>query len=247
MSMKRITLVKPVLRTPKKASQPRGSQTQAMVLYNPPRNNYQRGVESHFGGSRGELKAFDTTVTLAFDTAGTFSTLNLPVNGPELYQRIGRKIYMRNVHLRGVINLANTAANSAQDFLRVLLIYDRQSNGALPNIASILQDSNAGAGSSVLSEINLTNRARFQVLRDFQMVPPMFQNGTFLMSGLDQTRDFQLDWFVKLRGLEAEFNGVNGGTIADITSGSLFVVCQDQNNLSTWQLQLHARLRYYDT
>jgi len=50
---------------------------------------------------KAELKAFDTTIALASTSAGTQIAVNLPVVGADFFNRVGRKIYMKSLHLRG--------------------------------------------------------------------------------------------------------------------------------------------------
>lgn len=198
-----------------------------------------------------ELKAFDVAATgINFDTPANppvFVALNAVVNGAELYQRVGRKIYMKNIHIRGFV--VNTAT-STQDMGRILVVYDSQPNIAFPTIAQLLQDSNAAAATSGLSEINLTNRARFQILRDYQVLLPSATNTAGVLTNFEMTdqikNSFNIDMFIKLKGLESVFNGTNGGTIADITSGSIFITCVTQNNNAEWAFEFTSRLRFYD-
>lgn len=208
--------------------------------------DYQRGREMSRTPKQ-ELKAFDVAQTVqTFNTAGTFQLLNCPVNGPEIYQRVGRKIYMKSVHIRGFIYFS---ATTIQDLCRIIVFYDAQPNAAAANLAALLQDSNAGAATTGLSEINLANRARFKILRDFQLQTPScsFAAGVITnVAAQDQKpQSLSIDMFIKLKGLETEFNGTNGGTIADITSGSLYVACISQSD-NVKQLYYTSRLRYYD-
>lgn len=212
--------------------------------------DYQKGRELAKTPKQ-ELKAFDTAFlgnnfhTIAGVPA--FQLLNPVVNGAELYQRVGRKLYMKSLHIRG--NIVQTAT-STQDIGRILVVYDSQCNAAAPAIAALLQDSNAGAATNALSEINLTNRARFKILRDKQIIFP----SATLAGGVQTNQAFQEQYehsfsvneFIKLGGLEAEYNGVNAGNIGDITSGAIFLVCVMETNDAVWQFQYTARLRYYD-
>lgn len=210
---------------------------------------YQQGRELAHPGQ--ELKAFDVaSATLVFDPpAGppNFATnLNCPVNGAELYQRVGRKTYMKSIHIRGwILNVAT----SVQDIGRLIIYYDSQPNGAAPAYAALMQDSNAAGASSTLSEINLTNRQRFQILRDIPLLFPAVTNTAGVLTNLaypETDKQFKIDEFIKLKGLETVFNGTNGGTVADITSGAIGMcaVCQTSNN--AWELSFTTRLRYYD-
>jgi len=186
--------------------------------------DYQKGRE--LTKPTQELKAFDvaenaldfvpTTGPPAFAT-----TLNACVNGAELYQRVGRKIYMKSLHIRGYIK---SIATGIQDQLRIIVYYDSQANGAAPTIGALLQDSNAAAGTSAQSEINLVNRQRFSILRDFHVLVPAqtFTAGVLTNTAYpDTTGKLDIDMFIKLKGLETIYNGTNGGTVADITSGAL--------------------------
>lgn len=209
------------------------------------KGDYQRGRE--LAKPTTELKAFDVaSTTISFAAAGTFAALNVPVNGAELYQRVGRKIYMKSLHFRGFVT--NTAT-AVQDVGRVIIFYDSQPNAGAPNLAALLQDSNAAAATTALSEINLTNRQRFKILRDHQIIFPSvtFAGGVLTNQAFQQTdNQMNIDFFIKLKGLETVFNAANMGNIGDITSGSILVCCVAENNAGLWSLTFNSRLRYYD-
>lgn len=224
-----------------------GKATSTKTFKKTPRGDYQKGRELTRAPKQ-ELKAFDVANTVSvFAAGGTFTVLNACVNGAELYQRVGRKIYMKSLHVRGFIT---NAATDVQDMLRVIVFYDSQPNAAGPAaLATLIQDSNAAAGTSVSSEINLINRQRFKILRDFQIMVPAITNTAGVLTNVgffDQKQEsFSVDFFVKLKGLESVFNAVNGGTAADISSGALWIVtfCASSTD---WSLNFGTRLRYYD-
>lgn len=208
------------------------------------KGDYQKGRELARTPKQ-EIKSFDlANVNVTFGAAGTFTLLNVPVNGAELYQRVGRKIYMKSLHIRGQV-FPN--GNGGIDFGRLIVFYDSQPNAAASNIGTLLQDSNAAAGTSVTSEINLNNRQRFKILRDMQFMLPNYASADTpnILGYQDQImQTFNINEFIKLKGLETIFNGANGGTIADITSGSLYI-CTYSNN-ANWSFNFGSRLRYYD-
>lgn len=214
--------------------------------------DYQAGRELHKQPAQ-ELKAFDVTSTsLHFDVIATpppFSTsINCPINGAELYQRVGRKMYMKSLHLRGFVN---NIATSVQDIGRIIVYYDSQPNGVAPTIQQLLQDSTAAALTSALSEINLQNRQRFKILRDMPVLLPACTNNAGVLTNLaypQTSRDnkFHINEFIPLNGLEVVFNGTNGGTVADITSGAIGIVCPCDFNAAAWSFIFTTRLRYYD-
>lgn len=210
--------------------------------------DYQKGRELTVQPKQ-ELKAFDVAFSQTnFAQAGNFVALNTPVNGAELYQRVGRKIYMKSLQIRGFIQ---SSATSTNDLARMIVFFDAQPNTAGPaNLATLLQDSNAAAGQTAISEINLTNRQRFKILRDKQFYLPSLTNTAGVLTNVgpqDQVMQaLQFNEFIKLKGLETIYNGTNGGTVADITSGSLYVVFLSLNNTNQWSAAWGSRLRYYD-
>lgn len=210
---------------------------------------YQSG-RSIYRTPKVEKKAFDLSTGSADFINGALNTfvLNPMVNGAELYQRVGRKVYMKSIHIRGYIN---NKATAVQDVARIIVYYDSQANAALPALGTLLADSNAGGAASGLSEINLVNRARFKVLKDYQIVLPAVTNTAGVLSNGPVIQDpisntFNINWFIKLKGLETIYNATNGGTVADISSGSLLLSITSLSQASQWQFTVGTRLRYYD-
>lgn len=92
----------------------------------------------------------------ACDTTGTITALNLTAEAAGPSGRIGRKITMTAVQLAGTIQPFDNITQAAH--CKVLLIYDKQPNGALPAMTDIFVASTSN------SFMNLNNRDRFQVL-----------------------------------------------------------------------------------
>lgn len=210
--------------------------------------DYQAGRELP-GVPKQELKAFDVALrsNVFMTVAGppTFDVLNAQVNGAELYQRVGRKTYMKSIHIRGVIQPNAAGSESA---VRMLLIYDSQPNKVAPLITDLLLDSNAAAGTTWASEINLINRQRFKILKDTQFLLGSVTNvaGNSELIPDPIRNSLNVEMFLKLNGLETIYNATNGGTIADISSGAIFLVCVGDANAGSFQFNYTSRLRYYD-
>lgn len=207
---------------------------------------YQAGRELNKQPKQ-ELKCFDVARTslaiLAVATPPTFNILNAMINGAELHQRVGRKTYAKSLRIRGYIN--QTALGS-YDYCRILVVYDAQPNAAFPTIANLLQDANAGAATTALSGINMTNRARFQILRDHPILLPESSAADVLSLVPDTVKNsLNIDMFIPLKGLESVYNGTNGGTVADIQSGAIFMVVVSDAT-GTADFVYTSRLRYYD-
>jgi len=211
------------------------------------RKFYQSNRRIPTGGPL-SVKVYDSVYTNSnFTLAGTFTTINALTNGPEQYQRIGRRISMRSVSIKGYVNFG---ATTVQDGARIVIIYDEQPNAALPVLADVFQNSNAGLATSNLSFQNLNNRDRFRILKDYKILLPSVQVAAGVNTNeviIDPIRNsFNVDWDIQLSGLEATYNAVNGGTVADITTGSLLVLTFDGNNAGTTSFSFISRLRYVD-
>jgi len=216
---------------------------------------YQSG-RSNPSQTQNELKCFDVAQqAIAFATTaagGTFvSSLNAMSLGSDLYQRIGRKIKMKSLRFRGTIQPHGTNQQVGSGLLRFIIYYDAQPNAGVPSVTDILQDSNATAGVNTRSEMNMNNRARFQILRDHQTMAPA-QGGTANQWGQPQDPGtpnvYQFDYFIKLKGLETMYNATNGGNIGDITSGAIgvFAIQDTTVTAASCDLVFTSRLRFFD-
>lgn len=195
----------------------------------------------------GEKKLIDVAVT-AYDvnTTGSFTLLNGCVQGSDYTQRIGRKILLKSVYIRGFVTpqqavVPSAATASVAQQVRMILFVDSQPNGAAPAVTDLLNTAHPA------SQLNLNNRDRFKVLRDevINFGPLMPGVGTFAELGADLIGDVNV---YKKLNLETIYNAGNAGTIADINSGALYmfwigsVASNDQDSLA----RVSARVRFLD-
>lgn len=173
--------------------------------------------------SGAELKDLTLAAPLVITTATGAATwtaiaapalLNGCVNGALPTNRIGRKIRMKSLDIRWTAAMGAAAAQGGQ--IRVAVIYDKQSNAALPTIAQIFQQNDFH------SPMLLSNADRFIVLAAW-ICDPIDLQGNFSVSGHK---------YVKL-DLEVIFNDTNGGTIADIQTGSVTIMAANNGNFPT--------------
>lgn len=158
--------------------------------------------------STSETKFIDTspipTLTTGVDTFTTPILLNGCIQGTEATQRLGRKIVMTSLYLKGRLSLAPTTTGGG--YVRIAIVYDKQANGAAPAATDVfLTDNNT-------SPNNLSNRDRFVKVVDMES-PVISVAGEYQVP---------IEIFRKL-GLETTFNTGNAGTIGDITGGSLYL------------------------
>jgi len=92
-------------------------------------------------------------------------SLNQIAQGDQTYQRNGRKVNIRKIFARLVVRLPETTvAADTFDVYRVMLILDKQANGAVTTVADVLGFT--GQTVSASSFMNLENSHRYRVLAD---------------------------------------------------------------------------------
>lgn len=160
---------------------------------------------------------------------------------------------MKYLYITGFIDQLRTVA--ADDYVRIMVVYDKQSNGTTPAFAdivrSVAQDGTT-TGSTALDHLNLDNRKRFMVLLDKRFVLPSqtLTAGVTTNPGfLDGTKSLLVQEFIKLRNLETMYKADSApAVIGDIASGALWLITVGQQAAASegWQFSATNRLRYID-
>lgn len=201
-----------------------------------------------------ELKALDVPAgTVSLNQTGSVTALNLIRVGSTFCNRIGRKIEMKSLRIVGAIAPIRTVA--AQDYVRIMLVYDRQANGALPALADVIQTTDQATTNSTssFSGINLNNRDRFVMLRDHHVTLPSatYTAGVITNPGFSDpvSRTFNIDDYIKLGSLVTQYKADSApAVIGDIASGSILLVTVGAAvaGQEGFNFQLETRLRYRD-
>jgi len=181
----------------------------------------------------GELKFVDTSINLdpTFNTtsftAGTL--LNGLSPGSDASSRIGRKVTIKSLLVRWSWTLGAMSVGGSS--VRILIVYDKQSNATAPGITDILLTDD------FLSQNNLSNRDRFVTLCDM-ITDPIATGANYSVSGV----------IYKKLNLETMFNAGVAGTIGDITSGSIYCFQAANSSITTasGDFRAKARIRYTD-
>lgn len=207
------------------------------------------------------LKSVDTGPQLQiFDASGVIVPITgVPVPGSQFFNRLSNRTRGVSIQIHGMVEPTNTNTGIiAQTYARLMVIYDRQPNGAVPSLADVLQDFNSSgaAGTDTFSMINMENRNRFMVLRDRKIVLPSIDAlgaGSSNVGGIvtDVSCDKQglrYEEFIKLKGLESQYNSTSTATITDISTGSflLLMLSNDAAPLAGWQFQYNCRFKFLD-
>jgi len=215
-------------------------------------------LDTRYGTKVPELKFVDFTSNSNFATSAgppTGTCLNLCVQGTGPFNRIGQRIQMKSIRLTGWVSPIATTTGYGGG--RILIIYDRQSNAALPGWTDVVSniDQGGNVNTGVYANINLANRERFIVLADERYN----FSAQSVSGGLITSADGQItateknpvmmnfDRYIMLRGLETHYNQTNGGTYADIQTGSIVMfVVGDSTTNNAFKFTYWGRIRYQD-
>lgn len=198
---------------------------------------------------RKELKSVDVDIIAIPEDNPHLVCLNLIDEGTAFYQRVGRKVSMKSLHLNGWLVPSGQVGASIGDYLRFLVVYDRQSNGVIPPITDILLDQSRSGSihADPLVGINLVNSERFVILRDIQWGLNDASTGVGY-AALDYTQKHTINQFINLKGLEAMFDDPSPSGPNAISTGTLWFVPWGFNlsGQTPWFFRGRSRLRYYD-
>lgn len=177
-------------------------------------------------------------------STGVLYLLNGTTQGTDANDRIGGMIKCTSVHIKGHIH---PVFQGTPTEARLVLFWDRQANGVIPNVQGAFQgavlDTSSGI-TPVHAPINMANKDRFHILWD----------RTYKMVNFSDTDNFTvepivIDKYRKL-GRKTHYNTVsNVGTIADIISNALYLLVIGNipsTGLTNPQLSFCAEVRFKD-
>lgn len=246
----------------KSTNHPQGKPTKRLALpralvaspFVPPRQ-----VRVPAARALGEKKGMDTAISFGTinstvnDNSGMI-VLNLIQQGAGSWNRVGRKVNLRSLRIRGDISHTQTTGASGTTVgqtVRCVVVWDKQpSSGTIPQWQDMFgftaQD--GSEGTSMYAPIRYDNMDRFSILRDVTYDPqPGAKSGNPDIVIYHNT----IDEYIRLGDRECVFSGQsNPMTIADISSGAIyFCVRAKINNPLTMVSSIGnmtARLRYTD-
>lgn len=161
---------------------------------------YPRGV-------RAELKYVDASPAMAADTTSAILLLNGVARGDDISERTGRQIRMQYLEYR--LACLSTATTGVDQFQRFIIVLDKQPNAAALATTDVL------VSATYAANYNNDNRERFVVLAD----------KTFYLNASGEPGSAK--WFngrINLKGMKVQFNNGDAGTIADITTNSIYLI-----------------------
>lgn len=195
-----------------------------------------------------EKKSYDIASATYGTDANTASITSIfnPVQGTTLAARIGTKVVLKSISIRGQVandvtttNPPTTAAVPSSS-CRLTLLMDRQPNAALPSITTIF------TGTTNISDLNLANRDRFKVLHTEDFWHDAYISSTNAATACNQGHTVKV---YKKVNIPVFFNANNAGDVTDITSNSILMVWQsnyDAAATGTVAAVVTTRCRFVD-
>lgn len=206
-------------------------------------------------GARAEVKTVDlAAATYTLNTTAVFTPINIIQEGPGFNQRVGRKVMLKSLHLTGYLSSSGNVTTNTSEYTRILLVYDRQPNGAVPTLADVLQDVtfNGTTSTGAISGLNMNNSERFLIIRDSRFFSPSNGNAAALSDQVASNIDYtvnkcNLNEFCRLNNLQTHYQA-SAGAVTDISSGSLLLITFGNvaPGSEGYAAHLKLRLRYHD-
>lgn len=207
-----------------------------------------------------ETKFYDTALAAAaivsptdasaaeVDPSAT-SMISTPAQGDGEQNRDGKKIVIKSVYIKGIVNLpgAETLAAPANGCrVYIALVLDTQSNAAQMNSEDCFKNTNAAALSAASPQRNLLHGSRFRILKDWTLdLNPQtlshFAVDSFSHSGIHR----QFEGYLNLN-LPVNFNATTPTvtTIASVVDNSLHMIAYTSNNTNAPTISYNARIRF---
>lgn len=174
-----------------------------------------------------ERKNRDVSLAQAFDTTGTITLLNGITQGSDIINRVGNRIDVVSILIRGSVAVGATPTSATY---RWLVVYDKQANAATPLITDVL------TAISLSGVNNLANRDRFVIYLD----------KTGQLEATDKTTE-PIKEYIECN-LETTYNGT-GATSAAIATGALYFISVGNlaAGVTTPTVAATSRIRYIDS
>lgn len=190
----------------------------------------------------GELKFLDTALgqTAVTQAGAVYTNLNVVAQGDGQSQRIGRKIVIKSIYFKGIVQKDGAAATAnTSDTVRIIVIQDKQANGQVFAATDYLDSAN------YLSHKNLANENRFKCLSDqtFSLSCP---SGSYTGAAAS-FGEGRRTWEKYMRcNIPIEYDTTaTTGAIATQRSNSIAVLAISESaTIST--IQYNCRIRYSD-
>lgn len=184
----------------------------------------------------------------------TANTLFSPAPGTAINQRVGRKVNVHKMRIRGNINVPAQTTQSQADnaaVIRLIVHQDQQTNGAQAQGEQVME-APATATSLLCTQtfMSLANLGRFKILKDkiYSLNKLPVANDTGATGGITQggmTIPFKINLKFN-KPITVHYNATGGSTVADIVDNSFHIIATTSNNNYSSTLSYTCRTVFSD-
>lgn len=167
------------------------------------------------------IGVFTTNPTTS--TPGVFLVNGVAV-GAQYIARVGSKIRMTSVYIRGTI--FHASISPLAQTMRLILVYDMQSNGTTITGQNVMLYGTSGPNVDVNSMMNMAVRDRFKIIWDKAFSLKMLGGTT-----AGDTERLHVNKYKRLNH-EVTFSGVDA-TAGSISTGALWLICLGEISVAT--------------
>lgn len=193
-----------------------------------------------------DKKWVDTAGTITFSNTIQQALLNGMVLGSDYYERTGHNCVMKKLHMQMTIFPAPLTTTAHQ--VHLVIVYDRQANGAAPAWADFSQSTseNGTVSSGWNTQFNIEQSDRFLILYNKIITLPGYTNTAGVLTNITDFGHNDVDFNIEIHktlNLPVRFSG-DTSAIASILSGSLYFATLSSNATAGWNCIYNARLRF---
>lgn len=156
----------------------------------------------------------------------TLLSLFAPIQGDDIANRQGRKVFVKSIRITGRVQVPPAAALAAlyqQSLVRMVVYQDKQTNGAQSQAEDLL--SSGAASTSIFMSQNLANLGRFKVWKDKILKLDPYPSAGVAASYAQGGTIIPFKFSIK-PNCYVNYNSTNGGTIADVIDNSFHFIAQ---------------------
>jgi len=227
----------------------RGSIVQEMNYYDSALDDFLLSSTTTWGASN----------TIDAVTPGALLCLFCPVQGTAVNNRIGRKVFVHRLRMRGILyqpggEITGTVGQSPQQIVRLILFCDKQTNAAQVGPATLMtQYTNTRTGVAVAFQ-NRDQVGRFDVYKDKMIAMPVPTVTQYWDSAANALHSYQegvirhFKFTVNFKTpLCVLFNSAVGGNVGDIVDNSfhLYGQCTSSAVATTTAPRISYQCRTY--
>lgn len=203
-----------------------------------------------------EVDDFDVPANTAWAATNDIfkGTMAIPVEGSDIDNRIGRKISVYKICVRGMMNHSieqDQADALIPPMYRLIFWMDKQTNATVTTSASLMTQPTAAESDTCFNTFqNLANLGRFRVMKDIVLEPSqtnLMQDSLAVATSSQSLQPIPFKLVVKFKKpIVVRFNSTNGGTIADVVDNSFYLSAQKQFASFSTTATCRSRVYYKD-